>query len=102
VRQNRNAILGLAPEGGDSRDGKLAQPASGSGRFALLLAELGLRVVPLGVYEEAGEFCLHFGPWYELHVPPEMSRDEKDRAAADVLMRHIAELLPERLRGEYL
>ncbi len=101
VRRNRNAILGLAPEGGDSPDGCLARPASGSGRFALLLAGLGLRVIPLGVYEEAGEFCLRFGPIYELRVPPGLSSDDRDHAAANILMKHIAGLLPERLRGEF-
>lgn len=102
VRQNRNVILGLAPEGGDSPNGKLARPASGSGRFALLLAGLGLRVTPLGVYEEAGKFCLRFGPGYELRVPPNLSSDEKDRVASDILMKNIAGLLPERLRGEFV
>jgi hypothetical protein len=76
-------------------------PASGAGRFALLLSALGYHFVPVGAYEENGEFCLRFGVVYELRVPHGLSADEKDRAAANIVMGNIARLLPERLQGEF-
>ncbi len=102
VKRTENPVIGLAPEGGDSPDGALTRPASGAGRFGLLLAASGLTFVPVGAYEEAGAFCLRFGPAYKLSVPRGLSPDEKDRAAATVIMQHIARLLPERLRGDFL
>ena len=101
ARRSVEPLIGLAPEGGDSVDGRLARPAAGVGRFALLLAARGLRVAPLGVYEEHGEFCLHFGEAYELSAPRGLSADEKDRLAAQTLMEHIAVLVPSHLRGEF-
>jgi hypothetical protein len=101
VRQAESPVLGLAPEGGDSADGRLARPASGLGRFALLLSAAGLRFVPVGAYEEHGELCLKFGATYELRVPRGMSADEKDRIATQIVMENIARLLPSHLRGEF-
>lgn len=100
VRREKNIILGLAPEGGDHPSGELVMPASGAGRFALLLAAAGLKFVPVGVYEADGALCLNFGAAYELTVPRGLSADEKDKAAAQIVMSHIARLLPERLSGK--
>lgn len=101
TRCEKTLILGLAPEGGDNPSGEILRPASGAGRFALLLAEAGLRFVPVGVYEADGALCLNFGAAYELIVPPGLSTEEKDRVAAAIVMSRIARLLPERLRGEF-
>ncbi len=101
VRRTKNPILSLAPEGGDQPEGWLTMPASGAGRFALLLAAAGMRFVPAGMYEENGEFCLRFGAAYELRVPRGLSADEKDEVAATTVMQNIARLLPPRLRGEF-
>jgi hypothetical protein len=101
VNEHHNAILGLAPEGGDQLGGALAWPASGAGRFALLLSGRGLRFVPVGAYEAEGALCLSFGPAYELVIPRGLSSDEKDRQAAKVLMEHIARQLPPHLRGGF-
>ena len=101
VQQSRDTVLGLAPEGADQHGGRLTLPPSGVGRFALLLAGLGCAFVPVGVYEADGTFCLHFGPAYRLSIPSGLSNDEKDRVAAEIIMRHIAILLPEHLRGEF-
>jgi hypothetical protein len=102
VRHVRDPILGLAPEGGDSADGKLARPASGLGRFGLLLANAGLRFVPVGAYEEDGIFTIHFGEAYKLSVAGNLSAHEKDAQAAQIIMMNIARLLPEYLRGEFM
>jgi hypothetical protein len=67
----------------------------------LLLALLGYPFYPLGVFESGGNLCLSFGPAYTLEVPPGFNRDESDRYAGEVVMRAIARLLPEELRGDY-
>jgi hypothetical protein len=101
ARRHPDFMLGLAPEGADQAGGQLSLPASGVGRFALLLAGLGSAFVPVGAYEAGGSFCLHFGPAYRLEVPPGLPTDEKDRAAAEMMMKNIAVLLPAHLRGEF-
>jgi hypothetical protein len=102
VHHEKNVILGLAPEGGDNPTGQITMPASGAGRFALLLSAAGLQFVPVGIYEADGALCVHFGAAYELTVLPHgLSADEKDKAAATMVMSKIAELLPPRLQGEF-
>lgn len=95
------AVLGLAPEGGDPPGGVLSWPASGVGRFLLLLAEQEFPLLPVGIYEEQGEFCLHFGVPYALSTPPGLSPQEKDHAAAARVMAAIAQNLPDHLRGNF-
>jgi hypothetical protein len=102
VKQNKDAIIGFAPEGGDQTEEKLMMPASGVGRFGLLLAAQGLRFAPIGVYESDGEFCLHFGEAFDLCVERHGSSDAKDREASRIMMEHIAPLLPAHLRGEFV
>jgi hypothetical protein len=101
LNHHPNFMLGLAPEGANQAGGKLSMPSPGSGRFALLLAGKGPVFVPVGAYEEAGAFCLHFGPAYRLEVPSPLSADEKGRAAAEILMKNIAPLVTVHLRGEF-
>jgi hypothetical protein len=101
VRHAETPIIGLAPEGGDQVGGKLTMPASGQGRFCLLLAAQGLSFAPVGAYEENGELCLQFGEAYNLSVPSDLSADEKDHTTAAILMANIARLLPSSLRGEF-
>ncbi len=101
ARQHPQTVLGLAPEGGDQVGGVLNQPASGAGRFILLLTEQGFPVLPVGTFEEAGEFCLRFGKAYRLRVPRGLGSNEKDRYAAQTVMSAIATQLPPQLRGDY-
>ena len=101
VRRSHHPIVGLAPEGGDSIDGKLARPAPGVGRFGLLLSSAGLRFIPVGAYEADGVFTIHFGEAYDLSVPRGSPSDEKDAQAAHIIMSTIAKLLPMHLRGEF-
>lgn len=102
VRHAQNPILGLAPEGHDPPSGVLSRPATGLGRFALLLAKAGLTFIPVGAYEADGVFYLHFGERYELKVTSKLSIDEKDRCAAQIIMEKISHLLPLHLRGEFI
>jgi hypothetical protein len=102
ARSRKNLAIGLAPEGGDQVDGKLSMPAPGAGRFALLLAGCGLDFVPVGAYETGGRLRLSFGDRYRLEQRAGSSSAERDRAAARVMMEHIAAQLPPALRGEFL
>jgi hypothetical protein len=103
VRQARDPVLGLAPEGYDPAGpaGVLTRPAAGAGRFGLLLARAGLAFIPVGAYEAQGIFHLHFGQRYELKVEENLSADEKDMTATQIIMEKIAWLLPLHLRGEF-
>jgi hypothetical protein len=111
VERTPNSVLCLAPEGGDMPGGKLCYPPQGVGRFISLLAGRGLRrersaerlrIVPVGGWEEDGELRVRFGAAYQLESPRHLPSDEKDRAAARVVMEHVAELLPEYLRGDFI
>jgi hypothetical protein len=97
--KNHDAVIGLAPEGGDQPGGILTMPPSGAGRFIYLLAGPATRIVPVGVYEEGGAFYLSFGQAYNLPIQKNLSSSEKDRATAEIVMRKIAAQLPKRLRG---
>jgi len=101
ARSHPQALLGLAPEGGDQPGGLLNLPPAGAGRFILLLADLGFPLLPVGCFEEAGAFCLRFGEAYRLKIPDGLTSKEKDEAAARLVMQSIAPLIPERLRGEF-
>ena len=81
--------------------GRLAYPPPGVGRFMLQLAGNGLRVVPIGVWEQDDCLCVNAGPAYSLAAPDETESDGKDRAAAWMVMKNIAKLLPSHLRGEF-
>ena len=102
VKAHPDAILGLAPEGGDNPPtGALAWPASGAGRFIGLLAERGFPILPLGCYEQAGEFCLRFGTAYTLTVPRGSGPGERDHRIAHTVMSAIARQLPQALHGDF-
>ncbi|HTX91512.1 MAG TPA: hypothetical protein VMC09_09860 [Anaerolineales bacterium] len=102
ARRHPQAILGLAPEGGDQPGGVLNWPPAGAGRFiALLAAGNAARIAPVGVFEESGEFFLSFGEAYSLVVPEGLPVDEKDRAAVKTVMTAIARQLPARLQGDF-
>ncbi len=101
ARATPDPLIGLAPEGGDAPGGVVQMPPSGTGRFMLHLARLGLKLVPVGGFEMGGAFCLRFGPAYSLEVSSALSAGERDREAGAIVMRHIAVLLPPHLRGEF-
>ncbi len=101
VKHTQNPVIGLAPEGADPPNGQLTMPATGLGRFCLLLADQCLKFIPVGVYESNGGLYLNFGNPYPLEVFQTESPDERDRAAAHIVMSHIARLLPSCLRGKF-
>jgi hypothetical protein len=101
VRRTRDPILGFAPEGHDPPGDVLSRPASGVGRFGLLLSKAGLQFIPVGAYEADGIFHIHFGETYTLSVPQNFSSADKDAQASQTMMENIARLLPVPLRGEF-
>jgi hypothetical protein len=101
VRQEDEPVLGISPEGHNPPNGILSRPAAGFGRFALLLSQAGMRFIPVGGYEAEGIFHLHFGEPYELTIQSDGAADEKDQLAMQIVMGHIARLLPVHLRGEF-
>ncbi len=101
AKDTPNAVIGLAPEGGDSRTGILNTPPPGAGRFMLHLARLGYPVAPVGLYESGERLCLHFGPRYQLSAPAGLSPEERDSQTSHTAMQAIARLVPEDLQGDY-
>jgi hypothetical protein len=101
ARSLDTAVLGLAPEGRDTKDGKLCMPPQGLGRFVQHLVDLGMSILPAGVYEQGDHFCVRFGPVYTPGATPGLSPESRDRAISQLVMERIACQLPKELRGEY-
>jgi hypothetical protein len=57
------------------------------------------QVLPVGVFEDEGRLVIRFGRPYILAVPD--GAGDVDRAAVKQVMRRIAELLPEGMRGVF-
>jgi hypothetical protein len=101
VRSTPSPVVGMAPEGRDIPGGVLGSLPSGVGRFLLLLSRDCPLVLPVGVWKQDGRINLRFGAPYHLALPGGLSANERDRQAGEIIMRRIAGLLPEHLRGEY-
>lgn len=99
LRENQDAIVCIAPEGMDFPGGTLGVPHPGTGKLLLQTAGITHKVLPAGVYEYDGKLIIHFGQPYELRISE--LREDVDRAAADLVMQKIAELLPREMRGPY-
>ena len=95
------AVIGLVPEGRDYPDGILRQPPPGVGRFIHQLAKHCQRIVPIGVYEDAENLCLNFGPSYTLSIPSKLTAGARDYQVAQQVMQSVACQLPPHLRGDY-
>jgi hypothetical protein len=93
--------MAMAPEGMDSPDGRLMQPPAGVGRFIAHLADAGYTLAPVGAYEEEDSFCLNFGTAFRLPSLAPADPDARDRETSKIVMRSIAALLPDSLKGIY-
>jgi 1-acyl-sn-glycerol-3-phosphate acyltransferase len=93
VRQNPNIVLGLTPEGMDFPGGNLGTPPPGAGKFILALNQLGLRLLPVAVFEDHGALTLHFGESYNLSLPPDLPSEEVDAFVSTLVMGRIARLM---------
>jgi len=87
--------LGIFPEGTQGRADQLQQPEPGFDHLVRLLARRAMPVLPVGICERAGVMQVSFGnPIPVSALPPEHS-------PSDEVMRAIACLLPEAMRGPY-
>ena len=99
LKEQPDTILCIAPEGMDFPGGKLGVPYPGTGRLLLQAANIMKRVLPVGVYEEDETLIISFGQPYELQVPGK--EENVDRIITERVMKHIAALLPDEMRGPY-
>ena len=102
----------IAPEGGRSHVPGLRQAKPG---ISYIAERTGLPIIPVGIVGTTGDFMkkaskgkrppleMHIGR--PIHLPPVEGKGEERRASrqgnADLVMRHIAGLLPEEYRGVY-
>jgi hypothetical protein len=101
IASSPDALIGLAPEGVDQPEGILGPPPPGAGRFIHQLSKRCQRIIPIGVYDDADNFFLSFGPPYHLKIAARSTPAERDRHGIQQVMMQIASQLPPRLRGEY-
>jgi 1-acyl-sn-glycerol-3-phosphate acyltransferase len=94
VKRTKNPVIGLAPEGRDSPDGKLQLPPPGTGRFIAHLAKFGLDIIPVGAFEASDRLCLDFGAPHRLNLPEGYSPDEIDHHVRQLIMSKIADQQP--------
>jgi 1-acyl-sn-glycerol-3-phosphate acyltransferase len=96
----RPVCLLTFPEGINGSTRGLLPAAAGSGRSLLALAASGAPILPVGVWEErTGALHARFGPVWR-PVPKEVvAASQVDARMRDEVMRRIAALLPDTLRG---
>jgi hypothetical protein len=99
--QTPRALIGMAPEGGDQPGGILGNLPPGVGRFMHLISQSCPNILPVGVWKEQGCIHMKFGSPYHLDVPVGISAHARDALVGDIVMHHIAMLVPERMRGSY-
>lgn len=92
------AVIGFFPEGHLGVAGPLGQPQTGATRFLDWLAQSGVTVLPVGVYEASN--CLHarIGPPL---TPDRQSDQHTGRSIEAQIMPAIAAQLPPALRGRW-
>lgn len=94
-------LLAVSPEGRDAPGGVLAPPPPGTGRFLQLVSRHGSPIIPLGCWEQDGHLCLRFGQAFFLQLPAGLNPHQRDQLTAETVMRSLAQLLPDGLRGAY-
>lgn len=101
VRLNLPIAIGMAPEGQDFPGAVLGWPPAGTGRLLEQLFKNINNVIPVGVYEENDQQVINFGKPISIKIKEYSSNEEKDSELSNQVMRAIACLLPEQLRGEF-
>jgi hypothetical protein len=92
--RGRGEPVALYPEGERGGAGGLVEPLAGTGAFLGLLAAAGVPALPVGFFEDEAGIRARVGDPFRLDT-----RD--DGTASEEVMRRIAVLLPERMRGRY-
>ncbi len=94
ARLTPQPLIGFVPEGMNSPDGRLSLPPAGTGRVIGHLSGMGLAILPVGLFEQKGALCLHFGKPYRLPENLSCADKQQDHAIAQWVMTAISRLLP--------
>jgi hypothetical protein len=94
-------VIGLSPEGMDTPGGVLGSLPAGVGRFVGLISRYCPNILPVGVWKESGVIHVKFGSPYRLEIPSGLSAAAFDHFVGETIMHHIAQCLPDQLKGEY-
>jgi len=89
----------LFPEGHHGHSRRLSPALVGTGTFAALMCAGGVRLLPVGVYEDGATPIARFGAPFTLARARNLPRAEADRHAREEMMARVAALLPPHLRG---
>jgi hypothetical protein len=101
ARTDPTLVIGLAPEGRDIAGGSLGWPPPGSGRFIYQLNQIGYKIVPVGIFEIPGGLRVRFGAAYDIRASLTLNSKELDDFVSHLVMSRIADLVPDRLQGEF-
>lgn len=102
TRGDPPALVALAPEGRTGPNLALCQPPAGAGLFLLMLTHDALACLPAGIFEDAANtLTVNFGAPFKLAAPKNLSKEERDGAAARQAMIEIGKLLPQKMWGVY-
>ncbi len=106
-RLERGLLLGMFPEGRRSQDGTLQAAMPGP---ALIARHFNIPILPVAIYGTEAmkgpawfvrrpRLTINIGPVFRLPSVPGQKQDLQ--SATDMIMVHIAELLPEKYHGVY-
>ena len=101
ARKKNPVAIGMAPEGMDFPEAVLGWPPEGMGRLLNELSKIIKNVIPVGVFEEDGKQIISFGKPLTFKADNYSSKDLEDCEVARQVMNALAQLLPERMRGEF-
>lgn len=93
--------IGIFPEANIGATPAMIEAQPGSGSFVLAMSQRGASIIPLGLFEVNRRLNAVFAPPVDLSETHDLSRADRDAAVRDKVMRAIAALLPEELRGFY-
>ena len=102
TRGEHPQLVGLAPEGRTGDNLSLRKPPPGAGLFLLMLTRNTIPILPAGIFEDDDRLLtVRFGAPFQLCVPRDVPREERDVNSARQVMLQIGKLLPERMWGVY-
>jgi hypothetical protein len=101
IKSHPDPLVALAPEGRDFPGEVLGELPVGSGKFLLELDRRLGKTIPVGIFEEDGALNLHFGQPFELCSIIKPDSPDSGQEAANLVMSHLAALLPEKFAGKY-
>lgn len=94
VKDNPRCLLGLAPEGLDYPENTLGSPPPGAGRMIYHLSQMGLTILPIGIFEQDGYLKIQIGKKVMLEVEQHWEKGELDLAVRRQVMLAILSQLP--------